>query len=72
MFVHAELISPIIYEYIILFRMCVPRNESPDAPYWYDVPVPTQGNFKHYRPLKKYSKTRLKSHFIHGPKSIIL
>ena len=72
MFIHAELISPIIYEYIILFEMCEPRNEFLYAPYWYDVLVTTQGNFKHYRPLKKYSKTRLKSHFIHGPKSIIL
>ena len=72
MSVHVELISPIICEYIILFEMCEPRNEFPYAPYWYDIPVTTQGNFKHYRPFKKYSKTRLKSHFIHGPKSIIL
>ena len=28
--------------------------------------------FKHYRPFKKHNKTWLKSHFIHGPKSIIL
>ena len=49
--------------------MCEPRNEFPYAPYWYVVPVTTQGNFKHYMPFKK---TRLKAHFIHGPKSIIL
>jgi hypothetical protein len=60
MSVHAELISPIICEYIILFEMCEPRNEFPYAPYWYDVPVTTQGNFKHYRPFKKHNKTRLK------------
>jgi hypothetical protein len=53
MSVHAELISPIICEYIILFEICEPQNEFPYKPYWYDVPVTTQGNFKHYRSFKK-------------------
>jgi hypothetical protein len=53
MSVHAELISPITCEYIFIFKMCEPRNELPYAPYWYDILVTAQGNFKHYRQFKK-------------------
>jgi hypothetical protein len=48
MSVHTELISLITYDYIVLFKMCEQRNGFPYALYWYDVPVTTQGNFKHY------------------------
>ena len=54
--VHIELISPITCEYIILFKMCEPQNGFPDAPYWYDVPVIAQSNFKHYRQFKNIIK----------------
>jgi hypothetical protein len=53
MSVHTELISLITCEYIVLFKICELRNRFPYAPYWYDVPVTAQDNFKHYRQFKE-------------------
>jgi hypothetical protein len=32
--------------------MCGSWNEFPYAPYWCNVPVTTQDNFKHYKQVK--------------------
>ena len=36
--------------------MYEPQSGFPYAPCWYDVPVTTQGNFKHYRQFKNIIK----------------
>jgi hypothetical protein len=49
--------------------MSEPWNGFPYALCWYDVLVIAQGNFKHYRQLKKkHNKAILTLHFTHGPK----
>ena len=48
-----------------MFSKCEPQNEFPYAPCWYDVPVTTQDNFKHYRQFKEHNKKILALHFIY-------
>ena len=70
MFVHTELISPIICEYIVLFEMCEPRNNFHThhvgmmSLLQHNVISSIIGN------LRKHNNTILTLHFIHGPKEL--
>jgi hypothetical protein len=70
--VHTEFISPITCKYTVPFKIYESWNGFPYAPWWYNVLVTTQGNFKHYEQFKNIIKQYQRYISFMDQKSIIL